>query len=100
MVKMEPAAWEKVFKRNDSVVFREIAGEMFLVPVRGKLADMQNVFALNRVAGFIWERLDGAHTLAGIRDAIPSQFDVTTEEAGRDIQELIQILLAKGLIAE
>lgn len=92
-------AAEKILKRRDQVVFREIAGELLLVPIRGDIADMQRIFALNRVAAHIWEQLDGNRTFDQLREGIVSRFDVGTEEAGRDLRHFIEALFEAGLLA-
>lgn len=90
----------KVFKKEKSVVSRKIAGELFLVPVSGKLADMQNFYALTPVAEFIWERLDGKTGLDEIREAVLARFDVTREQAEADISEFAEELATVGLVLE
>jgi len=90
----------KVFKKKEDFISRTIAGEMILVPLRGTLTDMQKIFSLNPVAGFIWEKLDGRKTLGELRDDILATFDVEVGDANSDIQEFIAQLLKEGLIAE
>ena len=77
---------------------RQVAGEALLVPVRGRLAEMQKIFALNLVAGHIWQELDGKRSLGEIRDSVMAHFDVGREEADRDVQEFIEELLEAGLV--
>ncbi len=90
----------KVFKKKEDFISRTIAGEVILVPLRGTLTDMQKIFSLNPVAGFIWERLDGQKSLAELRDEILATFDVEAGEAISDIQEFIALLLKERLITE
>ena len=90
--------WDTVFIRNQDVVARRIAGELFLVPVKGKLADMENIFTLTSVAEYIWEQLDGQKSLYDVRTDVLSRFDVDKEQADSDIQEFITELLGAGLI--
>ena len=90
---------ENIFKKNDDVVSREIAGETILVPIRGKLADMQNIFSLNPVAKYIWEQLNGELTLEDIRNGIMNSFDVKDKNAEEDLHEFIDDLLKADLIA-
>jgi hypothetical protein len=82
------------------VVSRKIVGETILVPITGKLADLQRVFALNPVAEFIWERLDGKRRLAEIRDDIVVAFEVAPQRAEDDLLELVSELLEEGLVTE
>jgi hypothetical protein len=90
----------KVFKKKEDFISRAIAGEMILVPLRGTLTDMQKIFSLNPVAGFIWERLDGQKNIAELRDELLATFDVEKGDAVSDIQEFIARLSKEGLIEE
>jgi hypothetical protein len=90
--------WDKVFIRNQNVVSRKIAGELFLVPVKGKLAHMEQIFALTSVAEYIWDRLDGQRNLHDIRDDVIGQFNVGQEQVDPDIQEFVMELMEAELI--
>jgi len=92
--------WRKVFSKKKEVVSRNIAGETILVPVTGKLADMQKIFSLNPAAEYIWGRLDGERDLEEIRDGVLSLFEVEKEQAESDIREFILQLLKEDLISE
>lgn len=92
--------WGKTLVRDPDVVSRRIAEELFLVPVKGRLADMGNIFTLTPVAEFIWERLDGQKSVSGIRDDLLAEFDVAQEQADRDILEFVTELLDAGLVLE
>ena len=89
--------WDKRFKKKDTIVSREIAGEYFLVPIRGKLADMQKIFTLNPVAEYIWQELDNKN-LNDICNGVVSAFEVGKEQAQSDIKEFIAELLEADLI--
>jgi len=88
----------QVFKAKGDIVSRSIAGESFLIPIRGKLADMQCIFALNPVAEYIWKHLDGKNNIEEIRNLVMNVFDVKEQEADSDIQEFIEDLLKSDLI--
>lgn len=92
--------WDKVFNKDTDIISRKIAGELFLVPVRGKLADMQQIFTLNPVAEQIWQELGAGKSLKEIRSIIIEEFDVKEEEADSDLQEFVAQLIKAGLIRE
>ena len=92
--------WKRRYRQNEAVVSRKIAGELFLVPVSGRIADMQRMFALGGVGGFIWERLDGRRSLGEIRDEMLSFFEVEGDEAEADIGEFVTQLLEADLVNE
>ena len=84
--------------RNEHIVTREILGETLLVPISAAVADMDNIFALNDTGAFVWHRLDGALTLAEIRESLLDEFDVSAEQAWEDIRALADELLDAALI--
>lgn len=95
----EPHVTESaVFRKQHDIVHRTIAGEALLVPIRGELADMQRIYSLNPVADFIWERIDGAATVAAIADAVIDGFETDADGALQDTHALIAELAAAGLI--
>jgi hypothetical protein len=96
----EENIWIKVFERPKNVVSRKIAGELFLVPVAGRLADMQRMFALTAVAEFIWDRLDGQRSLGDIRDDVLGCFEAEQKEIDADIEAFMTELITEGLLGE
>ncbi len=91
---------KRVFRRNEDVLSREVAGEMVLVPIRGSVADMQKLFTLNSVGAFIWAQLDGETTVEQVGMRVQEEFEVTLEEAESDLNQFIYDLLGAGLIEE
>jgi len=89
-----------IYCKSEDVVARQIAGETLLVPVRGDLAGLQRIFALDKVAQFIWERLDGQSDLDDICAAVVAEFEVCEGKAQADAGRFIAELLDAGLIAE
>lgn len=90
----------KVFEKTENIVSRRIAGELFLVPISGDIANMQRVFTLTPVAEFIWEKLDGRMNLNDIRRDVLGRFDVPEKQAELDINEFVTELLKEGLARE
>jgi methyltransferase-like protein len=87
-----------VYRKKDDLLTRRIAGETIVVPIRGKLADMQNIFAVNAVAEFIWERMDGQRTLDQIAREVAEHFEVGEGQARSDVLEFAGELNEAGLI--
>ncbi len=89
-----------MFARSGEIVSREIAGETILVPIRGKLVDLQRIFSVNPVGAHIWHLIDGKTSLAAIRDSVVETFEVEPDRAAADIQDFIAELAQAGLIQE
>jgi len=90
----------KLFKQKDGIVTRTIAGETILVPVYGDLADIQKIFSVDPVAGFIWEKIDGHRSFKELLDLIINEYDVDHEVAENDLAGFIDSLKSAGLILE
>jgi hypothetical protein len=77
------------FSPDPTFVYRRIADECLLVPIRQKVADLQYIYVLSPVANRIWELLDGRRTLAEVRDQLLEEFEVSPQELEQDLREFI-----------
>jgi len=91
-------AKENIYRKKDEIVARKIADETILVPIRGKLADMQRIFSLNPVADFIWTQLEKETPVEKILSLMIDEFDVEEKKAEEDLLELIDDFLTENLI--
>ena len=91
---------EDVYIQQDDLVFRNVGGEAMIIPIKGKLADMRNIYALTMVAEFVWNKLGQNVSVSNILDDIVSEFDVTKEVAEKDLKELFVDLLNDELISK
>jgi hypothetical protein len=89
-----------IFKKKDDIVRRDIADETLLVPIRGSIADMQKIFALDEVSGFIWDQLEVARPYSEILDAVAENYDVAREQADKDLEEFLTALQEADLVIE
>ena len=88
---------QRRFERSDQAVRRVIAGQILLVPIRGRLAQLQQMFVLDAVGDFIWSRLEGTRELEAIADEIAEAFEVRPEVALGDLREFVERLCEAGL---
>lgn len=85
-------------RQAPNIVCRHIMGEHLLVPIRGRLADLQHVFALNECAAFLWEQCDGTHDAAALAGALAQSFAVDPEQARRDVAAFLADMMAADLL--
>ena len=83
---------DKVYKKSDSIVFRKIADEFILVPIRQNVGDLESISTLNEVAARIWELIDGKMKVREIKDKIVEEFEVTPQQAEKDLIEYLKQL--------
>ncbi len=95
-----PAPASPCYRKRNDIVTRKVAGEVLLVPVSGKMADLQHVFTLNAVGELLWDLLDGRHRTADLQAAVLSKFAVDEATASQDVQEFLAALAKQGLVEE
>lgn len=86
------------YSKDPDFVFRRIADEVLLLPIRQNMGDLESVYALNAVAARVWEWLDGRRTGREIRDLIVGEFDVSPETAEADLEDLLRRLAEIGAV--
>jgi hypothetical protein len=83
-----------------SFVTREIGGETLIVPVTGHVMDLESIYVLNPVASRIWGLLRSPITAERLADVIADEFEVSPQDASRDVAEFLDSLSTRGLIQE
>ena len=63
-----------------------------MVPIRQNVGDLESIYTLNEVGAFIWELTEGKRKVKDIKEMIVEEFDVSPEEAEKDLIEFIQQL--------
>jgi hypothetical protein len=86
------------YRKDPSLVARDIAGEVILVLIRQNAGDLDSVYTLNETASFVWERLDGERTLRDVKRELLDTFEVDEPEAERDLIELMEQLTNIGVV--
>jgi hypothetical protein len=86
------------YARDPDFVFRRIAEEIILVPIRRNMGDLESIYSLNETAARVWELLDGRRTLGEIVDALVQEFEVASATAETDLRALLGQLAEAGAI--
>lgn len=86
-----------IYTRDPDVVFRKIADEFVLVPIRRRAVDLKSVYTLNAVGAFVWEQIDGSRDAACIAGRVADEFDVDPARAEKDVAEILTQFTALGL---
>lgn len=85
-------------KIKKELIKREIAGDTILVPVGKTVYDANGLFVLNELGGFLWERLPQAENAEQLCNAVLEEYEVSREEAARDIAEFLDKLRKLDII--
>lgn len=89
---------DTTYSKNPDIIFRKIAGEFILVPIRQKAIDLKCVYTLNQTAAFLWELIDSKQGVSQITDKFAAEFEVDSRQAQADILEIFFQLESLNLI--
>jgi methyltransferase-like protein len=87
-----------VFSKSSGFISRVIEDEVVLVPSPSPGSQIDSVYSINPCGAFIWNLLDGSHSVKVVIEAVVQEFDVTQETVASDVREFLESLLAEGLI--
>lgn len=87
---------ERVYQKSPYIVYRKIAGEFVLVPIRRNVGDLESIYTLNEVGARIWELINGKRKIGKIKQKIIAEFEVSPQKAEKDLLNLIKQLESIG----
>jgi hypothetical protein len=85
-------------KRSEGFVLQNVGGQDLLVPIGGKVMDMNALITLNATGRHIWELLAENRSEEYLVTEIGEQFDVDLEMARADVQVFLDHLGRLGLL--
>ena len=85
---------------SKDIVFRKVAGETLLVPIRTTAGTIDYIYSLNDVGTFIWGLLDGSHSGREIVEEVVGEFEVSPQQAEADLLKLMEQLLEAEAVRE
>ena len=88
----------KCFIKESEIVARNIAGQTIIVPVKGRVGDLDSIYTLNEMGTMIWDLIDGGRPAKEMVDAITEEYDVDAAEAEKDVFDFLGSLEEAGLI--
>jgi len=89
---------DRRFTKDPSIVFRKVAEEFILVPIKQKASEVESIYTMNEVASRIWELIDGERSLRDIKEIIIREFEVSPEEAEEDLVDFTKQLAKIGAV--
>lgn len=91
---------DTVYARNPDFVARNIGEEKILVPISEGASDLAHIYTLNEVASFVWNAIDGSRTVGQLVEEIILAFDVSRDQAEKDLLEFLEQMAAIDAIQQ
>ena len=80
---------------------RQVCGEWVVVGEGLSAINFNRLLSLNDTAAWLWQQAmeQGDFTVDSLADRLSEEYDVTTEDARRDVAELVGKWLQEGIVA-
>jgi len=82
----------KIFRKNNDFVAREIGGEVILMPLHSSSSELDYIYTLNETASCLWSLIDGKMTLSDIKGRIMDRYEVDEAKLDKELNEIIKDL--------
>ncbi|GAB4424662.1 MAG: hypothetical protein Kow00106_21440 [Anaerolineae bacterium] len=86
------------YQRDPALIAQEALDETIVVPLGQSGGAHAAPYVLNEVAGYIWSLLDGERTVADIAALIAARYEVSPEEAERDVSAFLGEMERLGVV--
>ena len=80
-------------RKSPNSAYRVYDGQATIV-----LPDRAEVSVLNEIGSLVWEKMDGARTVAQLIEAVMAEYEIEPEKARRDVLEFIESLREHGMV--
>lgn len=86
-------------KVNGNYVLKKVADSYIVVALGGDIVDLNTIISLNDTGAFIWKQLENETEKEAVVSALLAEYDVTNEQAEKDVDSFIQKMTEAGLLA-
>ena len=85
-------------KISEDFVLRQVADTWVVLPLKSDTVDFNGMIRLNGSGALLWKTLEQGATREELVQALTSQYEVSQEEAARDVDEFIETLNKIGCL--
>jgi len=83
-----------LINRKNNIPFKKLGKDLVILDL-----NTGDYFALNEVAGFIWERINGKDSLGKIAQKLDRVYNIKQEPALKDTLTFAKLLMQNNLVA-
>ena len=85
-------------KISEDFVLRQVADTWVVLPLKTETVDFNGMIRLNGSGAVLWKCLEQGATREELVQALTSQYEVSREEAARDVDKFIETLNKVGCL--
>ena len=85
-------------KISEDFVLRQVADTWVVLPLKTDTVDFNGMIRLNGSGALLWKTLEQGATREELVQALTSQYEVSREEAARDVDKFIETLNKVGCL--
>lgn len=87
-----------MLKIDKEYVLRQIGDDYIIVPVGQAALSFNGMITVNETGAFLWEQLVKGTSKEGLLETLMETYEVTQEEAERDIDEFLDVLYKNNIL--
>ncbi len=87
-------------KKNPEYLIRRVADRQVIVPIGKAAENFVGMIAVNGTGAFLWEQLENEQTPERLVDALTQQYEVSREQAMKDVLTFLDKLRSVGALVE
>ena len=87
-----------MLKLDKEYVLRQIGDDYVIVPVGKAVLSFNGMITVNETGAFLWEQLVKGTSKEGLLETLMETYEVTQEEAERDIDEFLDVLYKNKIL--
>jgi hypothetical protein len=95
---MEEIELDAIYVPSDEVVYREIEGEVIIVPLTAGIGDADELYTLNETGQAIWQRLDGDKSLKDVVASLAAEYEAPAGAIEADVLGMVGELARRRMV--
>ena len=85
---------------KEGFILKKILDDYIVVPTGDNIVDFAAVVSLNETGAFLWKELESEKTAEQLVDSLMKEYEVSVEDASKDVAEFIDSLNAHNFLLE
>ncbi len=88
------------FQRNPDYIYREVAGEIVLVPIGKAAESFFGIVSINSTGAFLWKALEQERSFGELREMFAREYELDEEQSLRDVTEFIEAAMSRHMVLQ